>query len=205
MRLFSPAGRIRSALGCRYRNGHQQGDPRANLRAVLYHQGGRQGHRPGTGHGLWHREQSMGTSGSTANSGKALVSRFAFHGQKGCFRRDAAGRLNSSREKAELSYSPRMKTLFAKWFVRFYKIWDTGFWSRERANRRFPWRSSTRRAIDLLLTDLVMPSMGGKQLSQIGEVMSALQTIYMSGYTEDAKIRQDIHELDAAFLQKPFN
>jgi len=60
--------------------------------------------------------------------------------------------------------------------------------------------------IDLLITDLVMPKMSGKDLAQmLGSLRPDLKTIYMSGYTDDAVVRHGISELSVTFLQKPFS
>jgi PAS domain S-box-containing protein len=61
-------------------------------------------------------------------------------------------------------------------------------------------------AIDLVLTDLVMPLMGGLELaSQIREQHPEVRVLYTSGYTdgfvEQGGVRE---ELGASFLQKPF-
>jgi PAS domain S-box-containing protein len=59
--------------------------------------------------------------------------------------------------------------------------------------------------VDLLITDVVMPKLGGRDLSQmLGSLRPDLKTIFMSGYTDDAVLRDGIHDQDAAFLQKPF-
>jgi CheY-like chemotaxis protein len=59
--------------------------------------------------------------------------------------------------------------------------------------------------IHLLITDLVMPQMSGRELAErIIQSRPALKLLYMSGYTNDAIIRHGISELDAAFLEKPF-
>ncbi len=60
--------------------------------------------------------------------------------------------------------------------------------------------------IDLLITDVVMPKMSGRELSQmLGSLRPDLKTIYMSGYTDDAVLRHGIQDMDATFLQKPFS
>jgi CheY-like chemotaxis protein len=60
--------------------------------------------------------------------------------------------------------------------------------------------------IDLLLTDLVMPAMSGKELSQmLSSLRPDLKTIYMSGYAGDKLSRHGVQETGAMFLQKPFS
>jgi PAS domain S-box-containing protein len=58
------------------------------------------------------------------------------------------------------------------------------------------------RKYDLVLTDLTMPKMNGKELvTRIREKTSGLKVIFMSGYSE-----QKVAEVeDAVFLQKPFS
>ncbi len=59
--------------------------------------------------------------------------------------------------------------------------------------------------IDLLITDVVMPKMSGRELSQtLASQRSDLKTIYLSGYTDDAVLRHGIHVMGTTFLQKPF-
>jgi PAS domain S-box-containing protein len=60
--------------------------------------------------------------------------------------------------------------------------------------------------IDLLITDVVMPKISGRELSQtLGRLRPRLKTIHMSGYTDDAVLRHGIRDIDATFLQKPFS
>jgi two-component system cell cycle sensor histidine kinase/response regulator CckA len=59
--------------------------------------------------------------------------------------------------------------------------------------------------IDLLLTDVVMPGMNGRQLAeQLREDRPELKVLFMSGYTDDAVIAQGVIDHEMAFLQKPF-
>ncbi len=61
------------------------------------------------------------------------------------------------------------------------------------------------RPIDLILTDIVMPKLGGRELS---ERMNALQpsakVLFMSGYTNDSVVNHGILDGATWFIQKPF-
>ena len=61
------------------------------------------------------------------------------------------------------------------------------------------------RAIDLLVTDLVMPGMGGRELARrILETRPDIRILFMSGYTAQAMNQQAILDSSDAFLGKPF-
>ena len=60
-------------------------------------------------------------------------------------------------------------------------------------------------AIDLLVTDVVMPNMNGRQLADhLASTRSDLKVLYMSGYTDDILVHHGVREAGMAFLQKPF-
>lgn len=60
-------------------------------------------------------------------------------------------------------------------------------------------------SLQLLLTDVVMPGMGGRELAQhLSIIKPDLRTLFMSGYMDDVGIMAGQEEGTSSFLQKPF-
>jgi len=60
-------------------------------------------------------------------------------------------------------------------------------------------------AVDLMISDVVMPGLSGMELaSRLTRKSPRMKVLFMSGYIDDALVRAGIEEKDGAFLQEPF-
>jgi CheY-like chemotaxis protein len=60
--------------------------------------------------------------------------------------------------------------------------------------------------IHLVVSDVVMPEMGGRELGQrLSLLEPGLPVLYMSGYTGEDVVRRGLLEAGSPFLQKPFS
>jgi CheY-like chemotaxis protein len=59
--------------------------------------------------------------------------------------------------------------------------------------------------VDLLITDIVMPGMGGRDLARkCSDLRKGLKVLYVSGYTKDSLLSQQTFDDGIEFLEKPF-
>jgi len=60
--------------------------------------------------------------------------------------------------------------------------------------------------ISLLITDVVLPGINGRALAeQLVSRRPGTKVLYISGYTDDAVVRNGVLQSDIAFLKKPFS
>ena len=60
-------------------------------------------------------------------------------------------------------------------------------------------------SIDLLLTDIVMPGINGRELAdRLCMEYPALKVVFTSGYPADATVRNGLRETNMAFIEKPY-
>ena len=59
--------------------------------------------------------------------------------------------------------------------------------------------------IDLVISDVVMPEMGGRELAEkLRHLIPGTRMLFMSGYEDDAVLRAEVAEKEIGFLEKPF-
>ena len=60
--------------------------------------------------------------------------------------------------------------------------------------------------VDLILTDVVMPGMNGKEMVEIIETLRPdIKVLFMSGYTSDLVAQRGVVDEGRHFIQKPFD
>ena len=80
-----------------------------------------------------------------------------------------------------------------------------GYRVHEASNGQAALRQLDRTKIDLLLTDVVMPNMDGRELVELATAAHPeLKFLYMSGYTDDAVVRHGVQRGEVDFVEKPF-
>jgi len=68
------------------------------------------------------------------------------------------------------------------------------------------WLNDPERAIDALLTDAVLPGLGGRELARLATaVRPDLPVLFMSGYATPVLTQQGILDAGVNLLEKPFN
>ena len=61
------------------------------------------------------------------------------------------------------------------------------------------------KSIDLILTDVIMPMMSGKEMADlIKPMLPNTKIVFMSGYTDDALAPHGVLEEDVELIEKPF-
>lgn len=60
--------------------------------------------------------------------------------------------------------------------------------------------------IHLLMTDVIMPEMNGRDLAQrLFRLQPGIKCLFMSGYTAEAIVPREMNNPDVGFIQKPFS
>jgi PAS domain S-box-containing protein len=63
---------------------------------------------------------------------------------------------------------------------------------------------SQQKAPDLLITDVIMPNVNGREIAEaIREKNPKVKVLFMSGYSDEAVVNQELLQHNSAFLQKP--
>ncbi len=83
---------------------------------------------------------------------------------------------------------------------------DSGYVVEEAANGQeaLDWLAASGASADLVITDLVMPEMGGRELAtRLAERFPRLPVLFTSGYTDNEAVRRELVQERRPFLQKP--
>ena len=59
--------------------------------------------------------------------------------------------------------------------------------------------------VDLLLTDVILPGMGGRQLAaRVREIQHGIKVLFATGYNDDVILERQLVERGVEIMQKPF-
>ena len=87
----------------------------------------------------------------------------------------------------------------------FFNPKNTGVLENADAAHALPCARDHKGRIDLLLSDVVLPDMNGREIAdRIAVMRPGIRVLFMSGYTEDAMLHRGVLTDDVNFLQKPF-
>ena len=204
--LAGGAGRLRPLLGARHRRGHGRRHAGPHLRAVLHDQGARPRHRPRAGHRLRHRQAERRRHRRRERAGPGLdLPHLPAGGGRDRRRRGppAAPRPAAAVESASILLiedDAALRRLLARSLERVgHRVRDAA----DSADALAILAADP--AIDLLVTDAVLPGQSGPNLArQIEADRPSLRVLFISGYSDDAILRLGLLNDQEAFLQKPF-
>ena len=177
------------------------------FRPFLYHQGSRQGHGSGLVDCVWNREAVrwlyLGVQRSRAGNDVQAV----FSGNRLRSRPDRATPQGlGTRPRARPFLSSTTMTRFEPTFAIACKVSVTRSWKRRVERLALEICDENRAKIDLVMTDLIMPGMGGQELARnLANRFPTVRVLITSGYTEDCVARRDLLQAGKPFLEKPFS
>ena len=168
---------------------HAAGDPGQGLRALLHHQADRPGHRPRPVDDLWLRqavgghvriESEVGQGTTSSSTCRATAARSTRSARGGRCRRSADG---CRRDACCWSKTiPSVRLLIAE------VLRELGYARLEAARRqRGAADAELQQPLDLLITDVGLPGLNGRQLAEIArQHRPDLKILFVTGYAEDA-------------------
>ena len=103
------------------------------------------------------------------------------------------------------SSSWKTRNWCASWFSRHCGCMDIGCWWHPVEMRRCGISSEHHGVIHMMLADVVMPHMSGRELaSRLCELRPSLKVLFMSGYSNGVIEHHGFLAGGGAFIQKPF-
>ena len=177
------------------------------FRTLLHHQGARQGDRPRAVHGLRHHQAKRGLFWVYSEPGQGTTVKIYLP------RVDETA--ESLRQTGEVEIAPRgTETVLltedepAVRAVVQHVLERQGYTVLVAPNGNLALQllEANPGEVHMLLTDVVMPGMSGRQLAaQFSARRPRARVLFMSGYTSDAVVGHDVLDPGVAYLQKPFS
>ena len=205
--VWPSAGRRDRAHRDRHRLRDRRRDAGARLRAVLHHEGAGQGHGSRVVDGLRHRhaERRCDRGRQHRRPGHDVPHRPARRGRgrgRGDDDRRPAGAARARRRRRSCwSRTSSSSARLAKLALEGAGYTVLAAASPEEALRA----ASGMKRIDLILTDVIMPMMNGRDLAdRLVQRHPRAKVLFMSGYTDDMLLANGVAVRELAFIHKPF-
>ena len=201
-------GQYRAAGGQRQRQRHEQGGSGATVRSLLHHQAPGTGHRPGPGHGVRHRQAEPRLHQRVQRTGARLDLQnlpAPARRRAGEQRASAAARRRAHRRRNHPAGRGRGGVAQTGHQVMLERLGYTVL-AADGPNQALQLAAAHPGVIHLLLTDVIMPDMSGRDLWQrLGALRPDLKCLFMSGYTANVIAHHGVLDDGVHFLQKPFS
>ena len=199
---------VRLHLRHRHRHGHGAGGDRARLRAVLHDEAPGAGHGPRPVDGLRLRQAERGPpqdllGGGPGHDGQDLP---AAPPRRGAAEEEPAGpvarapRAEAGETVLVVEDEPVVRDLIVE------VLQDLGYRALEAADGPSGLKLlQSRRRIDLLVTDVGLPGLNGRQLAdQARERRPDLKVLFITGYAENATLANGFLDPGMEMITKPF-
>ncbi len=185
--------------------GMDDADAGAHLRAVLHHQGDRQGHRARPVYRVRHRAAERRRPLRLQRARARHHVQGVSAARRRAARRTAVGRGGRPAAAPKRCSWSKTKPRCARSPGRILSSAGYTVLEAESGDEALAVLARYEGPVHLMLTDVVMPGMNGRDLARrVADLRPEVKVLYASGYTDDAIFRHGVLDDGSRFISKPF-